>query len=98
MPFIRADKTLSEDDLRFLSECVWPLDNGVFPPLKRPRSKTARINGIKVRYCECGTQISEPKRCCEPCLRARRQESYKRYYASHREQRLDYVREKRRAA
>ncbi|MCK9570753.1 hypothetical protein M0R72_17520 [Candidatus Pacearchaeota archaeon] len=98
MPFIRTDKVLSADDLRFLVECVWPLDGRkTHPCLGRPKTTIEIINGVRVRYCECGVQIEETQRLCEPCRRARRELSYKRYYASHREERLEYVR-KRRAA
>ncbi len=98
MPFLRTDKILNEDDLRFLVECVWPLDNGVsFPCLERPKTTTALIDGVRVRFCECGAQIGETKRCCEACGRDRREASYRRYYASHREQRLEYARARRAA-
>ncbi len=95
MPFIRTDKILSPDDLRFLVECVWP--GASYPSLERPKTTTKIIDGVKLRFCECGAQIEETKRVCSPCGRARREESYRRYYASHRDERLAYVR-KRRAA
>lgn len=99
-PLYRADKQLSESDMRFLVECVWPVSSGAaVGRLGDPKVIITHVDGVRVKLCECGADISDTKRrCCEACRIDRRRETYRRYFYKNQEARVGAQRARRAAA